>query len=131
MKESAFIRALQKCCRNNELIKDSQYSKYYSFDAHFQGCTPLAVINVHDHTELPCILKACIQHGMAVIPRGNGSGQTGGSVPIRQKSIILNFSPMKKIVSFNLLNRSIVVEPGIIIQELNDYLHPHNLFFST
>lgn len=129
MKDSAFFKALQKICRRNELITDSHLKNFYTFDAHLKGCLPEVVINITCTDELSSILRLCVQHGKAVVPRGNASGQTGGTVVTNPDTVLLNFSPLNTILSFNLINRTIDVQAGVTLQELNDYLLPYNLFF--
>lgn len=114
---------------DSEILTDDQDVQSYLFDAHHQGVAPLAVILLADAEELPEILCFCRKYNLVVYPRGNGSGQTGGCVPETGRSIVINFSALRQILDYNLLDRTVLVEPGITIQQVNDYLKESNLFF--
>ena len=62
-----------------------------------------------------------------VVARGGGSGLAGGCVP--QNSIIIDMSKMNKIIKIDKEKRTVEVEAGILLDELNDELRKYNLEF--
>lgn len=51
---------------------------------------PLVVIHPDDEAEVAAIVRACIELGLTIIPRGGGTGYTGGAVPVHADSAVVN-----------------------------------------
>jgi FAD/FMN-containing dehydrogenase/Fe-S oxidoreductase len=51
---------------------------------------PFVVINPDTEEEIAAIVKACIELGLTIIPRGGGTGYTGGAVPLTKTSAVIN-----------------------------------------
>jgi len=51
---------------------------------------PFVVINPDTEIEVAAIVKACIELGLTIIPRGGGTGYTGGAVPLTKLSAVIN-----------------------------------------
>ncbi|HLK71969.1 MAG TPA: FAD/FMN-binding oxidoreductase [Steroidobacteraceae bacterium] len=68
----------------------------YSRVAHVTDATdwrveyPFVVLKPDEQSELPGLVRACIELGLTVIPRGGGTGYTGGAVPLTALSAIIN-----------------------------------------
>ena len=67
-------------------------------------------------------------YSVPVYLRGLGSGLSGGAVPVRG-GLVLDTSPMARLLSVNRVNRSCRVEPGLTVQLLNKQLAEHGLWF--
>jgi glycolate oxidase len=72
-------------------------------------------------------IKRIILSGKKIVPRGGGTGLAGGSVP--QGGVIVDLSKMDRIVSFNQLRKTVEVEAGVILDELNYFLEDYGLEF--
>ncbi len=72
------------------------------------------------------LIKEALKNKWDVVTRGGGSGMAGGCVP--QDSIILDISKMDKIERIDVKNKIAVVEPGVILDDLNFVLSERNLF---
>ncbi len=64
-------------------------------------------------------LKLCNELGVPVIPRGAGTGVTGGAVPVRG-GVILSFEKMNRVIEIDRENMVAVVEPGAITRVIQD-----------
>ncbi len=51
---------------------------------------PFVVVNPDTEEEVAAIVKACIELGLTIIPRGGGTGYTGGAVPLTKLSAVIN-----------------------------------------
>ncbi|ADE13602.1 FAD linked oxidase domain protein [Nitrosococcus halophilus Nc 4] len=51
---------------------------------------PLAVVTPDSEAEMAAVIKACVDLGLTVIPRGGGTGYTGGAVPLTPDSVVVN-----------------------------------------
>jgi glycolate oxidase len=66
--------------------------------------------------------------GYNLIPRGAGTGLVGGVTPT-EKSIIIDFSRMNRILKIDVNKKEVLVEPGVVIDTLNKQLDQYDLFF--
>ena len=51
---------------------------------------PFVVVNPDTEEEVAAIVKACIELGLTIIPRGGGTGYTGGAIPLTKLSAVIN-----------------------------------------
>ena len=51
---------------------------------------PFVVLYPDTEDEVPGLVKACVEAGLTVIPRGGGTGYTGGAVPLTPRSAVIN-----------------------------------------
>ena len=64
-----------------------------------------------------------------IVVRGAGTGLAGGCVPLNGLDVVLDMSKMDKIREFDKERKTIEVEAGVILDELQDYLSKYNLEF--
>jgi glycolate oxidase len=74
---------------------------------------PAAVVIVHSAKEVSAVMKWAYRSGVRVIPRGAGTGLSGGAVPL-QGSVVMDMTPMNRILEIDRKNMSAWVEPGVI-----------------
>jgi FAD/FMN-containing dehydrogenase/Fe-S oxidoreductase len=51
---------------------------------------PFVVLMPDEESELPALVRTCIELGLSIIPRGGGTGYTGGAVPLTPLSAVIN-----------------------------------------
>ena len=73
---------------------------------------PLAVALPETEAQVAQILKICSDMQIPVVPRGSGTGLSGGAMPISQ-GLVLSLAKLKKIVSIDPFTRTAVVQPGV------------------
>lgn len=79
--------------------------------------------------EVSAIVKACNRRGAPVIPRGSGTGLTGGAVPITG-GVLLVLSKMNRILDIDLDSRLAVVQPGLINIDLTRAVFTDGYFYA-
>jgi len=90
---------------------------------------PDVVVRPKTAEEISEIMKLVNTEMVPVTPRGAGSGLSGGAVPI-YGGIVLVVDRMNSIIELDEPNMMIVVEPGVVANEINEYLEPYGLFFA-
>ncbi len=100
----------------------------YGFDASGLDAAPSAVVWPRDVDDVVKILGFAYANDIPVIPRGAGSGMTGGSVPSKG-AVVLSLERMNKILDIDRENMSVLVEPGVINGKLQRELERYNLFY--
>jgi glycolate oxidase len=100
----------------------------YSYDAYVHEVLPDAVLFPKSTSEVREIMKVASAQNVFVTPRGAGSGLGAGSLA-KQGGIVLCFTMMNRILEINSANRYAVVEPGVVISELQKAIESQNLFY--
>jgi FAD/FMN-containing dehydrogenase/Fe-S oxidoreductase len=99
----------------------------YATDASFYQIVPAGVVVPRSIDEALRALSICRDDGRTVTPRGGGTSQCGQTV---NDGIVIDFSKhINRIVSLDVENRTCVVEPGIVLDDLNRQLKQHGLWF--
>jgi FAD/FMN-containing dehydrogenase/Fe-S oxidoreductase len=99
----------------------------YATDASFYQIMPAGVVVPSTMDEALRALAIARDQGRIVTPRGGGTSQCGQTV---NDGIVIDFSKhLNRIISLDVENRSCVVEPGIVLDDLNRQLKKHGLWF--
>ena len=99
----------------------------YATDASFYQIMPEGVVIPRTVDEALRALAIARDDGRVVTPRGGGTSQCGQTV---NHGIVIDFSKhLNRIVSLDVDNRTCVVEPGIVLDDLNRQLGKHGLWF--
>ena len=99
----------------------------YATDASFYQIMPLGVVVPRTMDEALRALAIARDEGRIVTPRGGGTSQCGQTV---NEGIVVDFSKhLNRILSLDVENRTCVVEPGIVLDDLNRQLKKHGLWF--
>jgi len=101
----------------------------YGYDNSRIHHCPDAVVFVNNEQQVQAIVKLAYENNLAIVPRGLGSGTTGGSVPIHG-GIVLSFERMNRILSVDAANRVIIVEPGVTNAAIQNAAKEQQLFFA-
>jgi FAD/FMN-containing dehydrogenase/Fe-S oxidoreductase len=99
----------------------------YATDASFYQIVPSGVVVPRTMDEALRAMAMARDDGRTITPRGGGTSQCGQVV---SEGIIVDFSKhLNRILSLDVENRSCVVEPGIVLDDLNRQLSKHGLWF--
>jgi len=101
----------------------------YEYDAGLAKGRADLVVLPRSRDEVCEIARLASEARVAIVPRGAGTGLSGGSVP-RQGGIVLVFSRMTKILEIDAANRRAVVEPGVVNLELSQAAAKYRLYFA-
>lgn len=101
----------------------------YEYDGGLAKGTPELVVFPQTTDHVVAIVRAANEFKIPIVPRGAGTGLSGGCVP-RRGGIVVAFSRMNKILEIDTANRRAVVQPGVVNTELSAALAKHKLFFA-
>ena len=90
---------------------------------------PLAVVLPDCEEQVQAVLRLCLQHGIPVVPRGAGTGLSGGALPHAQ-GIVLSLARMKSILALNPLLRTARVQPGVRNLAVSEAARPFGLYYA-
>jgi FAD/FMN-containing dehydrogenase/Fe-S oxidoreductase len=110
-----------------EVLFDAFTRGRYATDASSYQMIPLGVVLPRTVAQAEKAMAVARAEGVTVLPRGGGTSQCGQTV---NHSLVIDCSKyLNKIVSLDAANKSCVVQPGIVLDELNRQLKPHGLWF--
>jgi FAD/FMN-containing dehydrogenase/Fe-S oxidoreductase len=102
---------------------------------------PLAVLRPSTEEQVPELMKAVAELGLNIIPRGGGTGLTGGSVPLTRNCVIINTEKLTKIhpiayTPFPHLGQDVKiptlkVEAGVVTSDAMKHAKKSSLVFAT
>jgi len=100
----------------------------YAYDAAAGRFMPDAVAFPENTAEISAILTLANAEGFFVVPRGSGSGMSGGAVPV-QGGLILVMNRMNRILAIDRENLVATAEPGVITSVFHAAVEKEGLFY--
>lgn len=110
------LRALSRCTAKDNIRFDA-----FTRTAHVTDATdwrieyPFVVITPDKESEVPALVRTCIELGLVIIPRGGGTGYTGGAVPMSAMSAVINTEKLDSISHVKMQTLSGHQEPTPVI----------------
>ncbi len=89
---------------------------------------PEVVLQPETVEAVSSIMAYCHEHMIPVTPRGAGTGLSGGALPV-MGGVVLDMKAFNKILKIDNRNLQVITEPGVITQELQEYVKSHGLFY--
>lgn len=108
---------------------DEAHRTAYCYDATKRRCLPDGVLFPRSEDDVSQILKFCNENLIPVVPRGAGSGFTGGSLAANGGVILAFEKHMNKILEIDMQNLLAVVQPGCINIDLQKAAAARGLFY--
>ncbi len=126
MSVTDFLNALGK--RTKGEVRTDEYSRVlYSTDASIYQVKPHAILIPQVMDDLQDAVQLAAQHKVALLPRGAGSSLAGQAV---NEALVIDFTRhLNKILEINTEESWVRVQPGIVLDELNDALRKHGFQF--
>jgi len=107
------IRAIQAIVAGDNIISDADELRVYDSDGlmAYKGL-PLIVVLPETTAEVSAILRYCTENDVKIVPRGAGTGLSGGALPMAD-AITLGLGKFNRIVEIDFDNRAVVTQPGV------------------
>ena len=110
-----------------EVLFDAFSRGRYSTDASVYQIQPIGVVVPRTRQDVLATIQIAAEHGVPLLPRGAGTSQCGQTVG---EALVVDASKfLREVRTFRPSERTISVDPGIVLDELNRFLKPHGLFF--
>lgn len=110
-----------------EVAFDNLNRQLYATDASPYQIEPLAVAFPKNPRQASAVIKAAAQAGVAVTPRGAGTGLSGGAIG---DGLVIDFAKHNRyITKLDVERRTVHVGPGVVLDQLNNFLRPHGFCF--
>jgi FAD/FMN-containing dehydrogenase/Fe-S oxidoreductase len=115
----------------SEVRGDIRFDRFtrgrYATDASHYQIMPLGVVAPRTMDDAARAIALAREEGVSVLPRGGGTSQCGQTV---NASLVIDCSKyLNRILEIDVEGRRCIVEPGIVLDDLNRALKPHGLWF--
>ncbi len=110
------------------VLTDDESRRTYGMDALKRGATADVVVRPGSTSEVAAIVRLCAETRTPLVPRGAGTGYTGGAVPVRG-GVVLSLERLNRILEIDEGNLIAVVEPCVITGELQAAVERVGLFY--
>lgn len=129
--DEKIIVLLKSILGNQNVLTDYEDRYCYAYDATAIGenlYLPDVVVLPENKEQICQILKIANENNIPVVPRAAGTNLVGGCLPLKG-GIIIHMSKMNKILSINKDNLVCTVQPGVVIEKLQQEVANHGLFY--
>lgn len=123
------ISYFKKLLNEDNACFEQAHRRAYSYDATRKSFLPDGVLFPRDENDVSEILKYCNEHKIIIIPRGAGSGFTGGALAVNGGLVLAFEKHMNKILEIDLENLVARVQPGVINANLQKEVAKFGLFY--
>src|ERR1035438_10205030 len=114
---------------NCEIAFDNLTRQLYATDASIYQIEPVAVAFPANTRQVSLLIDAAVQADVTIIPRGAGTGLVGGAIG---DGLVIDFSRHnRQITDLDLERGTVRVGPGVVLDNLNNFLRPHNFCFRS
>ena len=90
---------------------------------------PLVVVLPENEAQIVAVLKVCRDLSVPIVPRGAGTGLSGGAMPIAD-GVVLSTAKLKRIISIDKTARTAVVQPGVRNLAISDAASAEDLYYA-
>jgi glycolate oxidase len=90
---------------------------------------PMVVALPDTEAQLVQILQLCRDMKLPIVPRGAGTGLSGGATPIAD-GLVLSTAKLNRIIKVDPVSRTAVVQPGVRNLAISEAAAPHNLYYA-
>jgi FAD/FMN-containing dehydrogenase len=94
----------------------------------FRAPAPAAVVFPRSSDEVAKLVRLAAEHRIPLVPSGGRTGLSGGAVADAGE-LVVSFDRMRSIIDFNPIDRTLVVEPGVVTQAVQEYASQQNLYY--
>ena len=122
------LAAFRSALGADRVFDDAATRALYAHDETPRQSEPAAVLFPASHDDVVALVRIAFEHRIALTPRGAGSGNVGGALPA-PGSAVVSFECMRRVLEFDPDNRLIVVEPGVVTEEIDRIARSAGLFY--
>ncbi len=126
--DEKIIRKLRKIVGPKNLLTEREELVCYSYDAAGIESLPEAAVFPSNASEISSIVKLANTFKFRVYPRGAGSGNVGGAVPVGG-GLVIALNRLNRIIEIDVENQFAVVEPGVVTGEFQKAVENVGLFY--
>ena len=126
---STLMAELRRSLPPDQIVSEPEDLYTYGYDGTpILKFPPEGVVFAKTTEEVAGVLRLATQHRTPIVTRGSGTGLSGGSIPV-PGSVVLCLTRMNSILELDTDNLTMLVEPGVINQEVGTRAESVGLFY--
>lgn len=126
----ACVVALREILGADGLVEDRSRRTAYECDGlAFERRMPELVLLPDSTEQAAKCMRVLKRFGVPVVPRGAGTGLTGGATPV-ENGVVIGTARMRRLLELNVADRFARVEAGLVNADLSRACEPHGLFYA-
>ncbi|HEV2237545.1 MAG TPA: FAD-linked oxidase C-terminal domain-containing protein, partial [Ktedonobacterales bacterium] len=130
MLDPALAAELRRILGDDGVISDGAALRTYESDALTAHRQPPALVTLPRTTEqVQAIVRLCAREGIPFVPRGSGTGLSGGALPVAG-GVLIALARMREILSVDLANQRVVAQPGVINLWITQRVAPDGYYYA-
>src|SRR5512133_107647 len=129
MARSDLIQELAGIVGAEDVLSSRRDVLVYEYDSTPDLFEPEIIVLPADAAEAAAVMKVARREGLTVVPRGAGTNLSGGTLALKG-GIVMGCSRMKSIRQVDTANERIVVEPGVVNLDLQNFLAPMGYLYA-
>jgi len=126
---ASLLKELRKLVGRENVLDGIVDLQTYEYDAWGERSLPRAVVFVHSTAETAAVVKLLAREEVPFVPRGSGTGVSGGSLAL-DGAVVIEMSRMNKLLEIDLPNLCAVVQPGIFTWDVSTALAPYGYYYA-
>ena len=127
-RKAALVHELQALLDISHVLHTAYDVALYEYDASIDRARPDIVVFPSNTHEVAEIVKLARRYHIPIVPRGAGTGLSGGAIP-RYGGIVVVFARMNRILEVDYDNMRAVVQPGLVNLHLSNALNPRGFYY--
>jgi len=127
--DMSIVEELRRIVGRDNVVANADDLRIFERDASIEGAMPDAVVLPSTTQHVAAVMRVAARHAVPIVPRGAGTGLSGGAVTIRG-GIALQMTRMRRILEIDTVAQTALVEPGVVNQELSLAAAAHRLFYA-
>jgi glycolate oxidase len=123
-----FLRSAEAIVGTAHVRTDAAARDTYGADALKKGHPPDAVLVPDGADQVSALVRLCAEYGVPIVPRGGGTGYTGGAVPLHG-GVVISLERMNRILEIDEENLIAIVDPNVVTGDLQAAVERVGLFY--
>ncbi len=111
------------------LEKYEQLRTYESDGLTSYRATPALVVLPETTEQVQAVVRICHRERIPFVPRGSGTGLSGGALPV-EGGIVISVARMNKILAVDFANQRVIVQPGVVNLWVTQRVAPNGYFYA-
>src|SRR6266487_3259386 len=128
--DRAFLDELRRIVGDDGLVQEPLELLTYECDAlpHLRE-SPAAVVLPDSAAQIQAVVKLCAREGVPFVPRGHGTGLSGGALRV-PGGVGIALSRLTRVLNVDIPNQRVTVEPGVTNLEITRQVAPFGYYYA-
>ena len=129
-KKADVVANLKKIIKAGNILSDEDLTRPFETDAlSAYKQKPMVVVFPENTKEVSKILEYCNRARIKVVPRGAGTGLSGGALPL-EDCVLLCLGKFNKIINIDYKNKCVVAQPGVTNLSITKAVEENGFYYA-